>query len=251
MPISQAPKSQNDTIISIPRARKLETLLHDPAELPSGEPIQDTQFKIRLANTQGRRSNASYLIKRRYAWRGYHVSPLSARPANQITLAAFDNEQPMATITVGVDSSAGLVVEQLYPDEVKALRAAGCRVCEFTKLAVDSMVRSKPVLAAIFHIAYIYAHRIWHGTDLLIEVNPRHVRFYRSQLGFESCGQERMDPRVNAPGILLRLELAHAEAEIARLGGHRELADQTRLLYPYFFSAMEERGIEGRLRLMG
>jgi hypothetical protein len=156
----------------------------------------------------------------------------------------------MATITVGVDSPFGLGVEALYPDEVKALRAAGLRLCEFTRLAVEHMVHSKAVLAAIFHIAYIYAHRIRGCTDLLIEVNPRHVRFYRSMLGFEVYGQERVDPRVSAPAVLLRLELAHAEAEIARLGGHAELADHVRLLYPLFFSSKEEQGIEGRLRSM-
>jgi len=113
---------------------------------------------------------------------------------------------------------------------------------------VEDVVRSRAVLAAIFHIAYIYAHRIRACTDLLIEVNPRHVRFYRAMLGFEKYGQQRMDPRVSAPAILLRLDLSHAEAQIAKFGGHGELADQVRLLYPLFFSPQEESGIEGRLR---
>jgi hypothetical protein len=111
-------------------------------------------------------------------------------------------------------------------------------------------VRSKAVLAAIFHIAYIYAHRIRGCSDLFIEVNPRHVKFYQSMLGFELCGPERIDPRVNAPALLLRLALSHAETEIERWGGHAELAGQVRLLYPLFFSSAEEKGIEGRLRSM-
>jgi hypothetical protein len=133
---------------------------------------------------------------------------------------------------------------------VKALRTTGCHLCEFTKLAVDNLVQSRAVLAAIFHIAYIYGHRIRRCSDVVIEVNPRHVRFYRSTLGFEILGDERIDPRVKAPAVLLRLEFAHAEAEIARLGGHAELADQERSLYPLFYSAQEEQGIEGRLRSM-
>jgi hypothetical protein len=51
------------------------------------------------------------------------------------------------------------------------------------RLAVDNMVQSRTVLAAIFHIAYIYGHRIRGCSDVVIEVNPRHVRFYRSMLG--------------------------------------------------------------------
>ena len=86
-------------------------------------------------------------------------------------------------------------------------------------------------------------------TDLVIEVNPRHVRFYASKLGFEPCGAKRMDSRIGAPAVLLRLALAHAETEIARLGGHAELAREVRAsLYPLFFSPAEEQGIEGRLR---
>jgi len=210
-----------------------------------------SRFKIRLANTEGRRSKASYLIQRQFAWRGYEAGSLSDVPANRVTLAAFGNDEvPIATITVGVDSPAGLAVEAVYPEEVRALRREGRRLAEFTKLAVDNMVRSRSVLAAIFHIAYIYAYRLRECTDLVIEVNPRHVRFYESMLGFKRYGEERMDVRVSAVAVLLRLELRHAESEIARYGGHAELADNVRTLYPLFFSSQEERGIEGRLRPM-
>lgn len=238
-----------DTIVSIPKSPRLEPLVHDPGELEDGERVSDARFKIRLANTLGRRSTASYLIERRYAWRGYRTSPIGTG-ANLITLAAFDDDQPIATISVGVDSPAGLGVETLYPDEVARLRGRGVRLCEFTKLAVDNMIRSKAVLAAIFHIAYIHARRLFGATDVLIEVNPRHVRFYESMLGFDIVGAERMDPRVSAPALLLRLKLAYAEEEIARWGGHRERAGETRLLYPLFFSPDEEKGIEGRLRAL-
>ena len=247
----QSPEGHNDTIIEVARSRKLRDLSLEVADRAGQETVETSGFKIRLANTEGRRSKASFLIKRQFAWRGYQVGSLSDVPANRITLAAFANdEQPVATITVGVDSPAGLTVEAVYPDEVMALRATGKRLGEFTKLAVDSMVRSRSVLAAIFHIAYIYAYRIRDCTDLVIEVNPRHVRFYEAMLGFSRYGEQRMDPRVNAPAVLLRLALSHAEAEIARYGGHAELADEVRALYPLFFSPAEEQGIEGRLRAL-
>jgi hypothetical protein len=242
-----SPGGSSDTIVSIPKA--LQPLLHSPEDFDEGSDIREARFKIRLANTEGRRSTASYLIERRYAWRGYQV-PASESAPNLITLAAFDKDQPIATITVGTDSPTGLVVEKLYPDEVRALRAPGVRLCEFTKLAVDNMVRSKAVLAAIFHIAYIHARQLRQATDLLIEVNPRHVKFYYSLLGFEVLGNERIDPRVSAPAVLLRLDLSYAESEIAHWGGHRELASETRLLYPLFFSPGEANGIEGRLRTL-
>jgi hypothetical protein len=251
MPLSAGHLPPSDTIVEIPGRPKLEALSLDLSDRERPGPLEASRFKIRLANTEGRRSKASFLIKRQFAWRGYDVAPLGEVPANRITLAAFANdEQPVATITVGIDSPAGLAVEAVYPEEVQGLRAAGKRLGEFTKLAVDSMVKSRSVLAAVFHIAYIYAYRIRDCTDLVIEVNPRHVRFYEAMLGFSRYGEQRLDPRVNAPAVLLRLELCHAEAEIARYGGHAELADQLRALYPLFFAPAEEAGIEGRLRAL-
>lgn len=207
------------------------------------------RFKIRLANTEGRRSSASYLVQRMYAWRGYKASGPRVAP-NRVTLVAGD-DNALATISIGFDSPDGLLVDDLYHDEIESLRASGGRLCEFTKLAVDCSDRSREVLAMMFHIAYMYARRLHRCTDILIEVNPRHVRFYRSMLGFEVLGPERTCPRVNAPAVLLRLRLDHAQEQLARYGGHRELAATVRSLYPLGFSPAEENGICGRLQELG
>ena len=145
-------RGAGDTIISVPKPKPLEHLVQSSVP-PDGErKSHEARFKIRLANSEGRRSTASYLIERRYAWRGYDVSSTSSASEptpNVITLAAFDQDALVATLSVGTDSPAGLVVERLYPDEVSALRSTeGVRLCEFTRLAVDNMVRSKAVLAA-------------------------------------------------------------------------------------------------------
>lgn len=103
----------------------------------------------------------------------------------------------------------------------------------------------------MFHIAYMYARRFARCTDLLIEVNPRHVRFYRAMLGFEVLGEERTCARVDAPAVLLRLDLGYCERQIARFGGRRELATAVRSLYPLAFSRREEDGICGRLQELG
>jgi hypothetical protein len=121
-------------------------------------------------------------------------------------------------------------------------------VCEFTKLAVEESVRSKPILAALFHIAYIHARRINLCTDLVVEVNPRHVAFYQRMLGFSACGTEKLDPRIGAPAVLLRLDLAFAERQIAEMGGRLDLVPTRRSLYPWFFASNEELAIERRLR---
>jgi hypothetical protein len=163
-------------------------------------------------------------------------------------LVASNEDVPVATISIGFDSEIGLLVDELYKAEIDLLRAAGQQICEFTKLAVDGAIRSKRVLASIFHIAYIYAHRIHNYSDLFVEVNPRHVKFYEKMLGFEQFGPEKQNRRVSAPAILLRLNFEHAQKQIGLYGGHAELASGEKSLYPYFFSVAEEAGIAGRLQ---
>jgi hypothetical protein len=144
-----------------------------------------------------------------------------------------------------------MFIDGLYAEEADALRRQGCKLAEFTRLAVDNNVHSKPLLAALFHIAFIYARNIHRCTDLLIEVNPRHQGFYRRMLGFETVGTMRGDPRVGAPAVLLRLDLDYAQAEITRLGGNPNVDTVTRSLYPFAFAAHEEVLIERRLRALG
>jgi len=242
-----------DTITAIPRnPSPIRLCVEDPDSRRLSIEPQTNLFKVRLANTEERRSSASYLIQRRYAWRGYAVDDQPKPAPSRITVAAHDHAGTAGTVTVGLDSSSEpMFVEGLYADEATALRCEGRRLAEFTKLAIDDNVHSKPLLAALFHIAFIYARRIHRCTDLLIEVNPRHEAFYRRMLGFEPLGAMRGDPRVGAPALLLRLCLEHAQEQIVRFGGNPALAATTRSLYPYAFAAREEVTIERRLRALG
>jgi hypothetical protein len=239
-----------DTIVELAayRPQMQRMCIEEGNTQPDIEEPAHKLFKVRFADNEGRRRSASFLVQRRYAWRGYTMSAGHGVQPNRITLSAYDGDDVIATISVGLDSSSGLFVDALFRDELARLRARGARVCEFTKLAIDEAVKSKTVIASLFHVAYIHARRIRRCSDLLVEVNPRHVRFYERMLGFRTLGHPRMDPRVGAPAALLHLDLAHAEGEIARVGGHASLGDTMRSLYPFFFSPHEEAGIESRLR---
>ena len=208
----------------------------------------DNHFKILIANDSTGLGRASSLMQRRYAWRGYSSAPLQNVQAGRATLSAFVGDTTVATLTAGLDNEAGMYVAGVYPDEVAALRAEGRKLCEFTKLAVDESVRSHAVLGAIFHVACLYVIDLHHCTDVLIEVNPRHVRFYQRMLGFQRAAGERLDPTVNAPAVLLRLDLGHCAREIERLGGRRGSREAERSFYPYFFAPSEAARIAMRLR---
>jgi hypothetical protein len=205
-------------------------------------------FAIRAAQSERERRSASSLIARMYASRGYQSSALPIEePPHQKTFLASERNMPLGTLTIGTDSPEGLLADSLFPDEVRRFRAEGYRVCEFTKLAMDRRARSTRLLAALFHVAYIYAHRFKKLHRLLIEVNPRHVGYYETMLGFQLIGAERHNARVDAPAVLLALDLGHAEEQIRIFGGKPELAATERSAYPHFFPARDEAGIVGRL----
>jgi hypothetical protein len=234
-----------------PRSTGMHSILGFPLE-PSEllvDGIGAPGFKIRAANSWGARSQASLLINRLYSRRGYRSDPLPDEvDARRLTLVASMHGALVGTLTIGFDSDELLLADDLFPDEVGALRDSGRQLCEFTKLAVDGLLQSQRVLAAMFHVAFIHAHRVRGCDNLLIEVNPRHRRFYEAKLGFEVVGPVRTNRRVNAPALLLSLDLWHAHAQVAAFGGRPEACREERSLYPFAFSATEEEGIVARLQ---
>ncbi len=197
---------------------------------------------LRTAHSLNQQRMAHQLVGRRYAAKGYQYSaPAEANAPNQITLNAGDLDSAVGTLTVRLDSSLGLYADEIFGAEIDALRQAGRKVCEFTKLALGDELPSQRILAALFHMAFIHAHHIRQFDVAVVEVNPRHVGYYRRMLGFKVCSEPRTNLRVNAPAVLLSVTFDHIREQIALYGGRPELASQARSLYPHAFSAEEER----------
>lgn len=242
------PDEWDKTIIAFQSPYRLKDLCIDQSQSSVSDAGQTTrqEFKVRLANTDDRRKSASLLIEKMYSWRGYDSPSLSQDP-NKITLGAYLDDKVVGTLTLGLDSVEGLVVDQLYKTEAAQLREKGRKLCDVTKLAVDPGIKSKHVLGALFHLSVIYGRNIHHATDFLIEVNPRHALFYQRMIGFEQIGEERTCPRVNAPAVLLKLDLAYSDEQVKKYGGQGESARGVKSIYPYWFSKEDELGITQRL----
>lgn len=230
--------------------RKTQTMLVDGPNiemLPDGAQGQ-RRFKIKVVETAERRSMVDALLKRRYAWRGYETARLPTDPSvHKFTLAATEDTLTIGSITVNFDGPAKLGSDDAFGAEVDALRAEGRKLCEFARLAVDPMVGTKRVLAALFHLAYIVAFRIRGFDTLLIEVNPRHVNYYVRMLGFHVLGTERLNRSVNAPSVLLGVEFSYVMQQIGEHGGHPSRMATERSLYPAAFSLSEEAAIMSRM----
>jgi hypothetical protein len=183
------------------------------ADAPALPPALDVQ----VATAPEARRRAGALLERRYRWRGYGVAGLPLEPQpRRSTLAVSRQGQVLGTMTVGLDRAAGLSCDRLFAQEIDALRIQGLRLCEFKRLAVDDASPLRPqVLMALFRAAYEHA-RFEHGVDwALMEVNPRHVGYYRRRFGAKVLGDPRIHPDVGAPAVLLALDLAALERRAA------------------------------------
>lgn len=209
-------------------------------------PDLDRTITVRLADDSDSRNGARMLVNRMYSWRGYgdrHVIPIAPSHA---TFTASDDEQTVGTITLAIDSAAGLAADKIFRDEIDVFRRVpGAKVCELTKLAFDAEVPSKPLLASLFHIVFIYGQRRHRCTDLFIEVNPRHRRFYEAMLGFRAIGELRTNESVGAPSQLMWLQVSKIRDHIDRHARRQGIV--ARSLYQFFFSPREEDGIYARL----
>jgi hypothetical protein len=205
-------------------------------------------FTIRIAGSGPERDFAGQLLQERYAWRGYRTVTLPTdQTGYRTTLSANEGDRTIGTLTLELDSPAGLAADKAFGDIVGELRGQGRRAAEFTRLAVDADVSSPQVLAALFHVGYIVAYRIRRYDTLLLEVNPRHVRFYERMLGCEVLGSERTHSGVGAPAVLLSARFEFIRDQIGAWGGHPEQAGRARSLYPFAFSETDESGILNRL----
>jgi len=208
------------------------------ARQPAGaEPKTPARFRVERADPLRHGRSMDSLLRRRYAWRG--LVPTDSGPRrNRIALVATADEGILGTVTLGLDGPEGLLADPLYPDELARLRGRGARLCELSRLAIDTSRHSQAVLAGLIHQAYIHAHLVHRASDAVVEVHPRHAAFYRRMLGFRVLGDERLCPRVGAPAVLLHLDLQHMGEQIARHGG--TAGSTTRSLYPLFFSPEEQ-----------
>jgi len=209
--------------------------------------IRRADYKICLVNSPEQRIATNKLVQSRYASKGYLTdnSTIPHHNLHQITFEASNDHQLFGTISLTIDSNGGLLSDNLYADEINSLRNKNRTVCELSKFASHTEHGSKEVFAALFHLAHIYAYILNDVQDAVIEVNPRHAFFYKRMLGFRQIGPERICERVNAPAILLHLDLDIMRKQIISLSP--QSPSKSRTIYPYFLSQHEEKRLTKKL----
>ncbi|MBL8415864.1 MAG: hypothetical protein JNM42_15630 [Propionivibrio sp.] len=166
-------------------------------------------YHIRPVRTPYQHGLAGMLVRRMYSGCGYSTESPTHRldDPNRVTLVAWHADDVVATLTLGRDSTDGLLADALYARELNSLRRPNRIVCEVTRLAVNPDFSHRDLLTNLFQAALQYGKDIFTGSDAVIEVNPRHASYYQRMLGFQKIGNLRQCQRVDAPAVLLHQEL--------------------------------------------
>jgi hypothetical protein len=169
---------------------------------------------------------AEELVRTQYAARGYFHThrPYRAAPSRRraLPVLAWLDGRAVGTATLGIDSEAGLLVDETNRRYVDVSRAYRRHSGEVVRLATADRNGAKLVLPALF--GALHTMMVIHDlVDVFIEVNPRHVSFYERALCFAVAGPEQICPRVGAPSVLLRMRVSDLTNKIRTL--QHELAE--------------------------
>ncbi len=200
----------NDTLFvpfPLHRPRRRISLIH---AVPATQ-LAMPGFEFAIASDGNDLEAAAALVGRCYRWRGYSLE-LPASNAGETTLVARWNGKTVGTITVRSGTRTRLQAETGFAEHVGELRRQGCRLAEYTRFAIDreALARSGHDINLAFELisrALLLGRVSLDATACLIEVNPRHARYYERAFGFRPWGRERVCERVGAPAQLLYLNL--------------------------------------------
>jgi hypothetical protein len=196
-------------------------------------------WTIERVETESARVQLAQLLHDRYLDRGYRSpglpSPAEDRAPTHVTLGLRQGAAWQATLTVAWGHRGPLSCALRFPEVVRQLEAEGHALCEFMRLAArqeaqgsdghgngaprDAMapgagdveghegsIAGLRRLIPLFHAA-VRAALAPGCTLALMEVNPRHVGFYRRLAGGRVLAGPRSHEGVGAPAVLMALDL--------------------------------------------
>lgn len=130
-------------------------------------------------------------------------------------------EKLLGTLCLVADSSLGLPMETIFPEEVGHMRAEGRKMAEVGALALNSKhvnmkqysfknFQKQAYLYKLYKTMFDYARSSEKITDFIIGCHPRHEFLYK-YLNFETISPAKSYQGANAaPAVLMRLSIPDA-----------------------------------------
>ncbi len=203
------------------------------------------RFQVRLARTLEEYEQAFRLVQFAYVVEGIEsvrssrirFTPQHLFPEAHV-LVAFDGDCAVGTMTVTVDSPAGLPLDKDYSQELKAVRQPGRVLVEYGSLAVVERCKHLGVTNLLNMAAYQLAITRLHASHVVIGVNPRVKSFYRATYDFAQFGPVRQHASLYAPVVGLVQDLSRFHAFMCR--HYRKPMLNGRMPVDYFFGTAPE-----------
>ncbi|HNX82543.1 MAG TPA: hypothetical protein PKL77_10420 [Candidatus Omnitrophota bacterium] len=194
------------------------------------ETILET-IEYRIARTRQETEEAYSLVYREYLERGYvkhttshmRYSIFNALPQTTTFIGKLEDTL-ISTVTIIPDTSIGLPMDNLYSQELAALRQKNYRICEIAMLATDNelfsegismMTNSTKMLVVfnLFKLLFDYASVKLNMDYMCITINPKHKLTYDFLLFSEIGGIKTYDSVNGAPAIAMCLDLKNIKNE--------------------------------------
>jgi hypothetical protein len=172
--------------------------------------VAQGRFKVRVARTTEEYIDAFALVRTAYVFMGIEkLSSPELRIVEQqvlpesTVLVCYEGDELVGTMTVTLDSPAGLPLDADYAGDLDALRVRGALLVEYGSLAVVSRCHHDGVPQLLNVAAYRFARERLGATHTVIGVHPRAYPYYRALYGFEHLGAVQSHASLASPVIAL------------------------------------------------
>lgn len=229
------------------RASSVSQILKNLHDQNGYEAYRLENFTFSVASELNQLKDCYSLAYREYFKKGYVTSENSNQmiindydlnKSTMVIMAKNEFQEIVGTLTIVVDDNQGLPCDELFSDELKVMREGGAKVAEVVRLAISSEFQnSKEILVGMFNLVCNYIKNIAGCSDLLIEVNPRHVKYYQKLLLFKVMSDIKECHRVEgAPAVLLCLN----KSDVLAYRKNGQDKEYLKSLHPHLSSGMEE-----------
>lgn len=240
-------KNQNTSGVSLAIRKTMFSLKNST---PLIEKENSEELTIKIANTLEEREATFRLAYQVYLDKGYLnqngnewlVQNYDAH-RDTVVLIVKDKQKNIAgSLTIVFSASSKLPAEKIYREEIKYLTDSGKKIAEISRFVISPDYRnSKEILVLLFNYLFIYIQSVKKYDGLAIQVNPRHMNYYKALLSFDEIGGEKPCPQVqNAPAVLLYLSIIKYQAELKRCGNPQNTDKKERTLFQYFIKPEQE-----------
>jgi len=139
----------------------------------------------------------------------YELHTVDQAPASgSIVINGSFDDRIVSTLTIITDGSAGLPLDEVYPDVLRRMRRGDRPIIEIGLLADRRESFSRSIDAIFEMMRFVYWHAQLRDARILCGVHPRHVAFYKRMFGFDIAAETSVCPRVNhSPVVMLHLDI--------------------------------------------